>query len=252
MVRIKVWAKAQFKKRECMAKVLLLFCTIFLMGFSQIPTGVIHSCKQAGVVALTFDDGITNSSSRILDILANYQVQASFFLIGETLPTHYSILKRSYDGGHTIGNHTWSHQFLTRLDDVSLDFEILTTQNGFLSLNAIPIKRYLRPPYGAINQNVYDKLATMGFTVVLWNMDLMDWKAHRSKEKIWASFQHQLNNANPAKDSFILLLHTKEKTADLLPGIISAFKAKNFQLVSLEKCLTPKIFIPYVTSPLHY
>lgn len=222
-----------------MARSLLLFCTLFLMGFGHLPMGVVHTCTHTGYVALTFDDGITSSSSRILDILDKYQVKASFFFIGETLPSHYRLLKRSYEYGHTIGNHTWSHQYITHLNDANLAMEVLTTQNGFLSLANRPIKKYIRPPYGYINQNSFDKLTKMGFKVVLWNMDMYDWRSHRSKEQIWASFQRQVNRANPVKDSFIVLLHTKEKTADLLPAIITMFQDMHFKLVSLDKCLLP-------------
>ena len=220
-------------------KGVLLLLSVFLMGFFKLPIGVIQSCSKSGLATLTFDDGVTSSTSRILDILDKYQVKASFFFIGETIvrPENYLVLKRSYDSGHTIGNHTWSHQFLVRLNENKFNDEVMTTQNGFISLDKNPIKRYIRPPYGSINQDVYNKLTALNFTVVLWNMDLKDWKAHRSKDQIWASFQRQIKDADATKNSFIILLHSKDKTADLLPDIIVTLQAKRFQLVSLDKCL---------------
>lgn len=220
-------------------KVILLILSVFLMGFHRLPIGVIQSCSNPGLAALTFDDGVTASTRRILDILDKHQVKAAFFFIGETIikPDNFLVLKRSYDSGHTIGNHTWSHQFLVRLNEKKFNDEVMTAQNGFISLDKNPIKRYIRPPYGAINNDVYNKLNTLGFTVVLWNMDLKDWREHRSKDKIWASFQRQIKDADATKDSFIILLHSKDKTADILPDLITTLQAKKFQIVSLDKCI---------------
>ena len=218
----------------------LLLCSIFLLGNTHVPLGVVSACSKPGYATLTFDDGITGSSSRILDILDKEQVKAAFFIIGETItPKTFPILQRTYKAGHTVGNHTWSHPSLTHLSEAKLNNEVLTTQNGFLPLAPIPFKRYIRPPYGAINSDVYRMLSREGFTVVLWNMDIKDWKAYRSRDQLWSSFKRQIDITNPTKNSLIILLHTKEKTADLLPDIITTLRAKNFQIVSLEKCLSP-------------
>ena len=124
------------------------------------------------------------------------------------------------------------------MTDEQIEEDVLTTQNGFASVSRQPLKKFFRPPYGANNQRVYDKLVSMGFTVVLWNMDLRDWRAAKTKKQIWDSYKNHISNANPLKDSFIILLHTKEKTAALLPDIIALAKAKGFKLVSLDECIS--------------
>jgi len=224
-----------------MTRLCLFLCiTLVIMGNTCAPFAVVSTCTQAGQATLTFDDGITNSTSRILDVLNSFNVKATFFLIGETLTSKtFPVLKRAYDSGHTIGNHTWSHRSLPKLNTLDLKNEILTTQNGFLPLSQTPIKKYIRPPYGAINYTSYKLLTAEGFTVVLWNIDLKDWMGHRSRDQLWASFQRQLVMTTPLKDSLIILLHSKEKTADILPDLIFTLRANDYQIVSLEKCLSP-------------
>ena len=218
---------------------LLTLCSTLLLGKDVVPLGVISKCSRHGLAALTFDDGITSGSSLILDVLEKNNVRAAFFIIGETLKANnFYVLKRSYDQGHTIGNHTWKHSYLNKMTDEQIEEDVLTTQNGFASVSRQPLKKFFRPPYGANNQRVYDKLVSMGFTVVLWNMDLRDWRAAKTKKQIWDSYKNHISNANPLKDSFIILLHTKEKTAALLPDIIALAKAKGFKLVSLDECIS--------------
>lgn len=219
----------------------LLCCSLLLMGFGKLPLGIHTSCTQPGLVAFTFDDGVSKNTLNLLNILEQENVKATFFIIGENLlekKDGLSILQKIKDSGHAIANHTWSHQALTRLTEAQMADEVLTTQYGINSLYWKSPGYYLRPPYGAINQVTYDKLSAMGFKVILWNLDTRDWEAKRSKQSIWSRYQANMNTADPQKDSFIILLHERDVTLALLPAMISLAKEKGFNLVTIDTCTT--------------
>ena len=217
----------------------IFFCICFLTGF-KLPVGSFATtCTKPGLIALTFDDGVTFASNRISNILKENDVTATFFIIGETVtnPLHFSILKKRHDQDYILGNHTWSHLEVSKLSNAILLKEVLTTQNGLDATSSRSLPRYFRPPYGSISQKAYNTLTSLHYKIILWNLDLKDWRRHRSKEKIWSVYLNAITKANVTKDSFILLLHEKEKTADLLPSIIQHAKSKNFKFVSLDYCL---------------
>jgi len=206
------------------------------MAFTSSPE-MKHRCKNPGVIALTFDDGLTKKSNRILDILDDKNVKASFFVIGETLPnqTNFTTLRRINSRGHTIGNHSWSHPFLTKISESKFKHEILETQNG---INLVTNTRYFRPPFGSLNQHIKDELTKLGFTTILWNFDLKDWSNHKSIEKEWFSYIKVIEKADILKDSYILILHEKENTIKLLPKFIDFALDKRFRFVTIEECVS--------------
>ena len=208
------------------------------MGFTNLPMGIHRTCSQPGLIALTFDDGITPNSKHILEILEREQVKASFFIVGEMLleRNRLPILKQIHEQGHFIGNHTWTHLNLTQLSEQRLEEEVLTTQNAIDLEAGSKQKRYLRPPFGVIDQRVYDKLASLGYVIVLWNMDLKDWNTHRSKQHILTYYQKLMAKADPTKESFILILHERNVTLTLLPDIIRIAREKNFRFVTIDTC----------------
>jgi peptidoglycan/xylan/chitin deacetylase (PgdA/CDA1 family) len=185
---------------------------------------------------------VSKNTLSILKILDQENAKATFFIIGENLLEKkggLSILQKIKDGGHVVANHTWSHRALTQLTEAQMADEVLTTQYGINSSYwKPPAGYYLRPPYGAINQVTYDKLSTVGFKVILWNLDTRDWEAKRSKQSIWSRYQASMNIANPQKDSFIILLHEREVTLALLPAMIFLAKEKGFNLVTIDTCTT--------------
>jgi len=214
---------------------LIVFLTM-LSGFT-VPKGIHSNCYDTGVIALTFDDGMSSRSLEIAAILEEKQIKATFFVIGNALVKNTNILlKQIYEHGHQIANHSWSHPYLTKLSDRQFNQEILETENG-LRLVDPNLKLYIRLPYGAINQDAYNRLTQLGYEIVLWNMDLRDWNSRKTGDKILSSYDRIMQKADPAKDSFILILHEKEHTINVLPKIIDIAKAKGFRFVTIDNCL---------------
>jgi peptidoglycan/xylan/chitin deacetylase (PgdA/CDA1 family) len=223
---------------------ILSICIFFLTGAS-LPPGEAGTCARPGLAVLTFDDGMNPSTSRILDILDREQAPAAFFVIGSTLlrPAGRQALTRIQASGYEAGNHTWSHRNLIRLKDADIIKEAGSTQS------LLPVfSRYVRPPYGAVNRRVHGLLSGMGFTVVMWNLDIGDWSRRKSQAALWRSFQRQTARALPEKTSLLILLHSVPKTAALLPFMTGRLRGLGFQLASLSECLRRKDSMPAIIS----
>lgn len=125
------------------------------------------------VIHLTFDDGPHPIyTSQILETLARYNAKATFFVLGRSAQAHPELIQAIHAGGHGIGNHSWSHRALTGLSQESFDWEVVRTQEVLGGYAAA----CLRPPYGATDASTYAHSERLGYSVVLWSIDPVDWR----------------------------------------------------------------------------
>ena len=130
------------------------------------------------LVALTFDDGPNHNTSRILDILEKYNVKATFFVLGNNIKGNEKIIKRMSDLGMEIGNHTYSHRLLTKLEDGEIKKEIKSVDDLVFDItNKYP--SLIRTSYGSINNRIK---RIVDRPLIIWNIDTLDWKYHNSKK----------------------------------------------------------------------
>jgi len=194
--------------------------------------------NKPGLVTFTFDDGVSANYNQLLDILKKEDIKATFFVIGSSLmASRIPRLKRAHDEGHTIGNHTWSHTNMTHLSPELLKKEVNATSEKIESIIGVKPK-YIRPPYGDINNIVRGELAAMGYTVVLWNVDAEDWDLKRSDETVWKYYEDLFSKADPLKHSYIILQHDRTvRSVEMTPKIIKLVRDKGFKIVSLDEYL---------------
>ncbi len=128
-------------------------------------------------VALTFDDGPNPPyTGQILDILARYQVPATFFCIGLQASAHPGDVARLAAAGHGLGNHTWSHPFLPDLSRAQLAEQLDRTDEAVArAAGAGGGPGLFRPPYGSRSADVLRWLGERGTPIVLWDVDPSDW-----------------------------------------------------------------------------
>lgn len=125
-----------------------------------------------GKVALTFDDGPSDQTGRLLDALAARGARATFFVVGNRVGRYPNTMKRIADEGHCLGNHSYSHADLTKLSAEEALGEINTTDAAILEITG-STSQLLRPPYGAYN----DTLKSVSpYPIILWSLDTRDWK----------------------------------------------------------------------------
>ncbi|RJQ76736.1 polysaccharide deacetylase family protein [Pseudonocardiaceae bacterium YIM PH 21723] len=125
------------------------------------------------VLYLTFDDGTGTDTETVLDVLQGFHAKATFFALGENVTRNPAPAKRALAEGHVVANHTWSHKDLTTLDDAEFDAEVDKGTEAIRSIGSP--SNCLRPPYGAVNDRVNQKIKDKGLIRKLWNVDTEDW-----------------------------------------------------------------------------
>jgi peptidoglycan/xylan/chitin deacetylase (PgdA/CDA1 family) len=145
-------------------------------GFQGRPA-VFDVTLEERVLALTFDDGPhPENTPRLLDILRERGVRATFYLIGRQVEAHPEVAGMIGGEGHEIGNHTWSHRFLTRQSTRSIETELQRTHDAIEEATGRPVIG-LRPPYGAVTRSLARWVDhRFGYRTINWSVDAADWE----------------------------------------------------------------------------
>lgn len=127
-------------------------------------------------IALTFDDGPhPEYTPRLLDVLAERQLTATFFVIGELAERQPDLIRRIAVDGHELGNHTWTHSEPSRTSPRQFLDEVRRTDELLIELTGSP-SRTMRPPKGELNWHKLTGLWQRGLNVALWNVDPRDYR----------------------------------------------------------------------------
>ncbi len=182
-------------------------------------------------VALTFDDGPwPDTTAKILGILRQERVPATFFLVGQQVRRHPELLAQEVEAGVTIGTHSFSHpQPFGQLSDATIRDEV---DKGLAALADNGVRTALfRPPGGAISPVVLSSARRAGLRTVLWTVDPHDWRRGTSAEQI---VRQVLAEAKPGS---IVLLHDgggdRSATVAALPQIIKGLKQRKLGFATL-------------------
>lgn len=133
-------------------------------------------------IFLTFDDGPTEATTSILNILKQLSIQATFFVVGKGAECHPEILQRIHQEGHQIGNHGYTHSYLASLTG-ALRGEIKKTEEIVLRISGIRTVLF-RPPWGIRGPLLKYSLRNLEYRVVLWDCDGKDWESRVSSQDI--------------------------------------------------------------------
>lgn len=183
-------------------------------------------------VAITFDDGPhATQTPRLLNMLAERKIKATFFVLGECVQQNPQILKRIADEGHEIGNHSWSHASFAKLSKGGVLSEIERCQQAIISVTGKPAT-LLRPPYGAITHAQREWITNeLGMKIILWSLDPLDWK-YRDSGRV----QQQI--VNQIKNGAIILGHDIHPTTiSAMPGTLDTLIAKGFKFLTVSELL---------------
>jgi len=189
-------------------------------------------------VALTFDDGPGKTiTPQVLDVLKQYGVSATFFLLGSNMAGNEDIVRRAVAEGHTIANHTWNHPDLRTLSDEQLQEEMKLQENEIKAITGLT-PALMRPPYGFTNDGALNNLSRMGYRVINWTVDSKDWRDHNVDQIL-------INVIPDVRDGSIILMHdylTHTTTRQALPEIIQTLKWQGYTFVTVDKMLGVKAY----------
>lgn len=160
-------------------------------------------------IYLTIDDGPSSITQHICDLLRKYNAKATFFVLGQNVKRYPDMLKKIYEDGHLVANHTYSHiNFYKRYDKRLIIEEIKKTED--IVLKTISYKTtYLRYPYGYYSKEALEIANSLGYRVVNWSFGY-DWNPY-SEQKIIESYLKHINKGeiilvhdNPRRDKMVL------------------------------------------------
>ena len=188
-------------------------------------------------VALTFDDGPDKiNTPRILDILKENDIKATFFVIGQAVEEFPDVSRRIIEEGHQIANHSWSHPNYSELDNEKvLNEELLPTSEKIAEVTGI-YPQVMRPPFGAINDETIEFLENKDWQIVNWSLDSVDWHyaVDRPEEIVSTIEKHHHPGA-------IILLHNgiiNQITVEALPDIIEVLQSEGYDFTTVEEILS--------------
>lgn len=190
------------------------------------------------IIALTFDDGPDEVfTPQVLDILKKNDVKATFFLVGENLKQNKEIVKRQFEEGHEIGNHTYTHINVAKSGYDKVYEEITKTQEEIKEITGVEPKLF-RPPYRAMSRNMCDIIKNKNMNIILWsNLDPRDW-SNPGVYSIVNTIESKVGNGN------IILLHdynnlrnSKSQTIQALESVIPYLKEQGYKFVTISELI---------------
>ena len=196
---------------------------------AEVPARPVRSFEGKKLVALTFDDGPSPATTpRLLDILKEQQVPATFFELGSLVKRNAWITQRALKEGHEIASHTMWHQNLARLSASAVQSDVGEANAAFIeAIGHAP--ELVRPPYGSINGETWKYFG--GATMISWSVDTLDWK-YRNTESIMNYLVSQVS------DGAIVLMHDIHATSvDAVPAVISKLREMGYEFVTVSELI---------------
>ena len=187
-------------------------------------------------IAITFDDGPTEYTASILNILKKYNVKATFFCVGIQIEKNPAVVERIISDGHIVGNHTYSHSngigfFSTKkvIEEIQKNDKLIKSIIGKSPL-------LFRPPFGVTNPRFARAIASTKHKVIGWNIRSLDTVINDEK-KIVKRIKRKI------KPGGIVLLHdTSSKTANALEQLLLFLKLENYVITPLDELLNIKSY----------
>jgi len=188
-------------------------------------------------VALTFDDGPSPRYTReILDVLAQYQAKATFFVLGAKVEKYPYLVKAMLQAGHEVGNHTYDHPRLTEISERTVEQELEHTGLDLDLLGCPHQCRLVRPPYSAFNDELVSYLKHTHRQLALWSLDSGDWQGLPANAIIH-------NVLDRVKNGSIIIFHDSDEkgqadrrpTVEALKVILPALRARGYRLVTVSE-----------------
>ena len=186
-------------------------------------------------IALTFDDGPNDPHTlHLLDVLAKYDVRATFFMIGRYVRQRPDIAAEVARRGHVVGNHTFTHPFLAVQSSARIREEVTECRKA-LSDAVGEHSNLFRPPWGARRPGVFGRVRQLGLQPVMWNVTGFDWNAPPA-EYIERKVSRRIRGGN------IVLLHDgghlnfgadRSNTVKAVDHLVIRYKAEGYEFVTI-------------------
>lgn len=192
---------------------------------------LVHGNPSLKEIAITFDDGpYGETTSQILETLAENDVQATFFLVGRHIDAKPELVRQILDAGHEVGNHSYSHPRLTMITHDEAREELKKCEESFFRATGAHMN-LMRPPGMQFDDGILRLAQDMGYTTIHWNALAGDYVPVEPgmvvKRVLWQ-----------VQPGSVILLHDSPDTAKALPELISRLKADGYRFVTVTQMLS--------------
>jgi peptidoglycan/xylan/chitin deacetylase (PgdA/CDA1 family) len=206
---------------------------------------VVHTAHQGRSLALTFDDGPSEYTPQVLDILAKYHIKATFCVVGDNVAEHPATMRRIVGEGHTLCNHSTHHDDLGGANQQQIAADIATTDTAITAACPGATITYFRAPYGDWGKSA--KIAAdLGHTPLGWLVDPEDWARPGTNQIITAVLGQLRNRA-------VVLLHfgggDRQQTVDALNVLIPRLLAQGWTFDRPEITVHTRVPDPAPSPP---
>jgi peptidoglycan/xylan/chitin deacetylase (PgdA/CDA1 family) len=192
-------------------------------SYDLVPT---DKSLPSKVVLLTFDDGPTKRSQSIMDILAKYNIKTIFFINGIHDKEVKGVIASEFKAGHSIGNHTWSHQNLSKIKYDKAVQEIDSNSKLIKAITGAD-PTFFRSPFGVSTKQTRDYVAKAGMLAMNWSDSVKDWEKNTKKKEVF--IKNVMKDLHPGA---IILMHEHPHTVAFLPDLIEAIKSAGYTFIT--------------------
>ncbi|MCM8711630.1 polysaccharide deacetylase family sporulation protein PdaB [Clostridium sp. SYSU_GA19001] len=199
---------------------------VFKLFYKKVPIYSVETKDKK--IALTFDLSWGNdNTSKILDILDEYKVKATFFLVGAWIDDNENLVKDIVKRGHELGNHTNKHPDMTKISKEKMLQDIMSCEAKIIAISGQSTKLF-RCPSGAYNDLVIETVQNAGYYCIQWDVDSIDWKEHGAD----IEYNRVIKKTKPG--SILLYHNTAKYTPETLPKVIKKLQEDGYSFVKVS------------------
>lgn len=219
---------------------LLVVSAAYTIGLNKDATAVVAQKRELPIYCVEREDPVLSISFdaswgadktiAILDILDQYNVKTTFFLVGGWVDKYPEMLIEIVARGHEIGNHSDTHAHMNQLNEQSIRDELRIMSDKVEKLTGVRPTLF-RPPYGEYNDRVITVARAEGYEAVQWSIDSLDWK-DRGTQDIIKQCTYRVNNGD------IVLFHNDSNDiVNALPTVIQHYQGLGYTIIPVSQIL---------------
>ena len=175
-----------------------------------------------------------DDTQTLIDILKEYDVPATFFVVGAWVDKYPESVKALHDAGHRIENHSNTHPHMPQLSTEQMKNELESCNNKIKAITG-RCPTLLRVPYGDYDNAVLETTEALGMYTIQWDVDSLDWKDHATADSICKRVTSKVKNG-----SIVLFHNDADHTPEALPNILKCLKEDGYEFVFIEDLIYKK------------
>ena len=204
----------------------ILSVSVFAKSDRLLPIYNVETSEKK--IAISFDAAWgADDTDTLITILAQYNVPATFFVVGEWVDKYPEEVKRLSDAGHDVMNHSATHPYMTKLSKEKMIAELNTCNEKIAAVTG-KTPTLFRCPYGDYDNKVIEAVESIGMKTIQWDVDSLDWKDSATPDSIVTRVTSKVKNG-----SIVLFHNDADFTPEALPVILEKLQSEGYTFVKI-------------------